>query len=102
MLRNHKSLIAGLLMLGSGAYLLFGDPASLPLWFIWTVGPLLWYLGFALSLVGVMLRLFAHTPKRIAEAEVQHQEVFVLPLQKYSRPPAGVLHEIPSMGGFIW
>jgi hypothetical protein len=100
-MRTHKSIAVGLLMLGSGAFLLFGDSASLPLWFVWTVGPLLWYLGLALTLVSVMMRLFGRAPERLAEAEAQSRKMSVLRLRRFSRPPAGVLHEIPSMGAFI-
>lgn len=100
-MRTYKSIAIGVLMIGTGAFLLFGDSASLPLWFLWTVGPLLWYLGLAVTLVGVMMRLFGRAPERPAEAEAQSQKTSVLRLRKFSRPPAGVLHEIPSMGGFI-
>lgn len=99
-MRTYKSVAIGSFMLFSGAYLLFGDSAALPLWFVWTIGPLLWYLGLALTLVSVMMSVVAHAPGKLAHAEA-HQETYVLRLRKYSRTPAGILHEIPSMGGFI-
>ncbi len=100
-MNHHKSLVVGMIMLGSGAFLLFGDSSSLPLWFTWTVGPLLWYLGFALSVADAIKTIFGHAEAKAAEVEVQHLKASVLRFEKYSRPPAGVLHEIPSMGGFI-
>lgn len=100
-MNHHRSLVVGTIMLGSGAYLLFGDSLNLPLWFIWTVGPLLWYLGFALTVADTIKTIFGHARRKAAEVDVQHMQASVLRFEKYNRPPAGVLHEIPSMGGFI-
>ncbi len=98
-MRTHKLLAIGLLMLGSGAFLLFGDSATFPLWFTWIIGPLLWYLGLVITPIAVMMTLFVTTPGRAPE--LYSERMTVLRLRRFSHSPAGILHEIPSMGGFI-
>jgi hypothetical protein len=53
MKRSTLSVICGAVMLIAGGVLLFGPYEMFPLWAIWLLGPLLWYLGFAISVVGL-------------------------------------------------
>jgi hypothetical protein len=101
MIRGSDKLgVVGVLMLALGAYFFFGSQfgsqASVPLWVAWIVGPLLWYLGFAVMTVWVFCRAFM--------PETRNEEAKVMVMKVASKPsgPAGVTHEIPAMGGFIF
>jgi hypothetical protein len=106
-MRRYSILIAGLLMVGAGAYLIFSNPQTLPLWFIWLAGPFLWYVGIAVSISGLAVTLFspmtAHEEQASAKKRQQQIEVPVLHLRKFATgaSPAGLVREIPAMGGFI-
>ncbi len=88
-------LAAGLTMLVIGGVLVFSPFEAAPMWAIFLVGPLLWYLGFGVIFAGIAAHFFM--PKSEPETTV------VLKLDKVTKreSPEGVLHEIPSMGGFI-
>lgn len=106
-MRRYSMLIAGLLMVGAGAYLIFSNPQAFPLWFIWLAGPFLWYVGIAVSIVGLAVTLFSPLPSQeeqaLAKKQKQKIEVSVLHLHQFATgaSPAGLVREIPSMGGFI-
>ena len=103
-MHRYNLLIAGLLMVGAGAYLIFANPQTLPLWFVWLAGPFLWYAGIALSISGVAMALFMPRVPQQADAKKQKRAVIpILHLQKLAlgRAPAGLTREIPAMGGFI-
>jgi hypothetical protein len=106
-MRRYELLIAGMLMVGAGAYLLFSTPPALPLWFVWLAGPFLWYMGIAVCIAGIGVALFfnpAKQEKRSAAVEREEEKVAMLrsqPIAVRQPPPAGVLREIPAMGGFI-
>ena len=105
-MRRFNMLIAGLLMVGAGAYLIFSNPQALPLWFVWLAGPFLWYVGIAVSIIGLAVTLFSPRPSHEEQAVLQKRqpiEVSVLHLRKFATgaSPAGLVREIPSMGGFI-
>ena len=95
-----KLAIVGVLMLGLGAYFFFGSQfgsqETVPLWLAWIVGPLLWYLGFAVMTVWVFYRAFMPREEKIEEAKVM-----IMTTTRSDSGPAGVIHEIPAMGGFI-
>jgi len=90
------SVICGAVMLIAGGVLLFGPYEMFPLWAIWLVGPLLWYLGFAISVVGLAVHFFV-VPGR----EEEKQVVLVLQHVAPRNAPRGVAREIPAMGAFI-
>lgn len=104
---RYRMLVAGLLMVGAGAYLIFSNPQALPLWFIWLAGPFLWYVGIAVSIIGLAVALFSplpnHDEQAVAKKQKQPIEVSVLHLHKFATgvSPVGLVREIPSMGGFI-
>jgi hypothetical protein len=105
-MRRYEVLAGGLLMVGAGAFLIFGTPQSLPLWFIWLAGPFLWYVGIATSIVGILIPLF---PPRAGQRRRAHREtkepeqIAVLHMHKFCTQdsPAGLIHEIPAMGSFL-
>ena len=104
---RYNVLIVGLIMVGSGGYLIFTNPQNLPLWFIWLTGPFLWYVGIALSISGLAMALFmprvSQQQQAQAKKQIQRAAIPVLHLQKLpvGRAPAGLTREIPAMGGFI-
>jgi len=96
MKRSTLALICGAVMLIAGGVLVFGSYEVFPLWAIWLVGPLLWYLGFAISMVGLAVRFFV-VPSHVEEKQV----VLVLQHVGARNAPRGLAREIPAMGGFI-
>ena len=95
--------MAGTVMLLAGAITFMGQGSFVPLWVAWTVGPFLWYLGFAMAIVWGFCRFFA-VPVEAEETETT-PIIVMEPLSMqthFGRGPVGVTHEIPSMGGFIW
>lgn len=103
---RYKLLVAGSLMLGTGAFLVFSNPQFLPLWFVWLAGPFLWYVGIAVTIVGIAVGLFlplSATEKRAFAAKQAREPIRVLPMRKlvHQTAPAGLIREIPAMGGFL-
>lgn len=96
MKQSTLAIICGAVMLIVGGVLVFGPYESFPLWAMWLVGPLLWYLGFAISIVGLAIRFFV-VPSR----EEESQTVLVLQHVAPRNAPRGIVREIPAMGGFI-
>ncbi|HYL12637.1 MAG TPA: hypothetical protein VEV41_06360 [Terriglobales bacterium] len=100
-MRRYAMFVAGMLMVGAGAYLIFANPRLFPLWFVWLAGPFLWYVGIAVTIGGLATALFL-SPTREARGAEEQEEVPVLRFRTLAkRQPAGVLREIPAMGGFI-
>jgi hypothetical protein len=104
-MKSTKVLFVGAAMWSWGGYLMFHGLDVLPLWVVWTVGPLCWYLGAAVALVGAVVTL-GHFLKSVEERAVdkERREVAILRFKKLMPShvaPAGVTHEIPSMGGFV-
>ena len=96
----------GFVMLIGGATLVFGSGDGIPLWVSWLVGPMLWYSGFAVSIVGLAMRLMqavhAHEAKAHAPAVVfVPQKSEPVATRRPGLAAAGVQREIPPMGGFI-
>lgn len=100
-MRRYRMFVAGMLMVGAGAYLIFVNPHVFPLWFVWLAGPFLWYVGIAVTIGGLAAALFLFSTREAPTAEEQ-EEVPILRFRTLAkRQPAGVLREIPAMGGFI-
>lgn len=108
-MRPSRIILLGLAMLAFGGTLLFGN-VGLPLWLVWTAGPMCWYLGFGVTGAGVLARAIKEFTA--PEPEAQPVVVAVVPpkrketvtvhrLVRVNGGPVGVLHEIPAMGGFI-
>ena len=49
---------AGLVMLLCGAWFIFAGQYPPPLWIRWLVGPTLWYVGGATTVIWVLWRIF--------------------------------------------
>ncbi len=95
--------LSGLMMFAAGGFIVYSSPSFLPLWAIWIVGPLLWYLGGAVTVAGIAAHFFIAEPNRKKSAETSEEITPILHLERIGRrnAPQGVEHEIPSMGGFI-
>jgi len=91
--------LCGLAMLAAGGFMVFSPFDVLPLWVIWLIGPLLWFLGAAVTVAGIAAHFFIAEPKRAEDEETTP----VLHLEHVGRrnAPAGIVREIPAMGGFI-
>jgi type III secretory pathway component EscS len=106
-MRRYKLLVGGLLMVGAGAFLIFTNPQALPLWFVWLAGPFLWYVGIAVSIVGIAVGMFlpltSKEKQTLEEKQKVREEIPVLRMQRFATqtPPAGLIREIPAMGGFL-
>lgn len=96
----------GFVMLIGGATLLFGSGDGIPLWVAWMVGPMLWYGGFAVSITGLVMRVMqavrAYENKQSAPAVVLVPKKLEPAVTRTGLASAGVQHEIPPMGGFIF
>ena len=68
--------MTGVLMLLAGAVTFMGQQSFVPLWIAWTVGPLLWYLGFAVTVVWGLYRAFSLAAN--AEHESETMKVIVV------------------------
>ena len=102
MLRKADGLgIAGLVMLAAGGYLIFSDQVTLPLWIAWLVGPLLWYAGFAVSVVWFFYRLFGVAAPQQEEEAAAPQLVYVNAAASGRTAAPALLREVPAMGAFI-
>ncbi len=61
--------LLGVVMTALGAAFFMTSQTALPLWAKWLVGPLCWYLGFALMLVWALMRCFRSQLRVTNEAE---------------------------------
>lgn len=106
-MRRYKLLLVGLVMVASGAFLIFANPQALPMWFTWLAGPLLWYLGIAISISGIAYAFFLPLSPReeqeVSRKRQQEADQAVLKMSKFDRGPTSAIltREVPSMGGFI-
>ena len=95
-------------MLLGGLVTFISEDNYLPLWAAWIIGPLFWYLGFAVALVWGYRRFFdAPQEQEVARRAELPETTTVVVVNRapaatnFGKGPVGVLHEIPSMGGFI-
>ena len=65
----------GLFLLFAGAGTFLGKYSALPLWVVWLVGPLLWYLGFAVLISWLLWRLFVPAPQAACQEETETRPV---------------------------
>lgn len=103
-----RLLLVSTMVLAWGGFLVFHGLDALPLWLVWTMGPLCWYLGCAAMLVtGSMTAYDYLTARSAAKAEAKASEstrIVVMEFRKLipsCRPPIGVTREIPPMGGCV-
>ena len=94
--------LTGVAMLLGGATTFLSNDSFLPLWITWIVGPLFWYLGFAVMLVWGYQHFFGPAASQETEPQITIRFVRQQPqAANVGRGPMGVIHEIPSMGVFI-
>jgi cytochrome c6 len=97
--------IAGALMLLAGAGTFLGSYGFLPLWVAWLFGPLLWYLGFALEISWIGLRVFGPQPEPTAEKEKQHRTIRVFRSNflehDYEVPTERTMRKLPVFSAFL-
>ena len=90
---------------GWGGFLLFHGLDTLPLWLVWTMGPLCWYLGCAAMLVAGSMTVYDGFAGRCNKTELQPNVIRTVVLRFETTPeddaPVGVTREIPPMGGFL-
>jgi hypothetical protein len=67
----------GLFLLFAGAGTFLSKYTFLPMWVVWLVGPLLWYLGFAVLISWMLWRLFVPAPGAAHQEEAEAQPVRV-------------------------
>jgi hypothetical protein len=72
--------ILGLAMLVAGAVTFLSGSASVPMWVAWLVGPLLWYMGFAVVIAWLAYRL-------LAPAQSAAEEPAERPVRAIAREP---------------
>ncbi len=100
-MKSTKVLLTGTGMWSCGGFLMFHGTDLLPLWVVWTVGPLCWYLGAAVTLVGGVVT-FGHFLKAVKERAVdrerREQTMLRFQLRSNQVAHASVTHEMPSTG----
>jgi cytochrome c6 len=67
----------GLFLLFAGAGTFLGKFSALPLWVVWLVGPLLWYVGFAVLISWMLWRMFVPAPQAVRQEESEVESVRV-------------------------
>jgi mono/diheme cytochrome c family protein len=96
--------ITGLLLLVAGAGTFVGAYSVLPLWIVWLVGPLCWYLGFAVVISWMLCRFFA-MPAAKPEAEEQPQKVLSIRSNflehDYEAPMEPRMRKVPVFGALM-
>jgi len=75
MRRVDTLAFVGLFLLFAGAGTFLGKYNALPLWVVWLVGPLLWYLGFAVLISWMLWRLFVPAPQALTEEQEETRTV---------------------------
>jgi cytochrome c6 len=97
--------ITGLLMLLAGAGTFVGAYSVLPLWIVWLLGPLCWYLGFAMVISWLLCRLLNLAPAARPEPEEQPQKVLALRSNflehDYEAPMEPRMRKVPVFGALL-
>jgi thiol:disulfide interchange protein len=103
-MKPERILLIAVVIWAWGGFLMFHGLAALPLWIVWTMGPLCWYLGSAVMLVAGCVTVVQRSAKKrketVQESSVQ---VSVLQFQKLmpgNATPAGMVRELPPIGDF--
>ena len=102
--------ITGVALLLGGLAMFLSEGKWLPLWITWTIGPLCWYLGFAVMLVWGYQQFFGQAARENvpesdpAPAEPARRQLVLRPAvdREFGAAPAGLTHEVPAMGAFIY
>ncbi|MGA2989890.1 MAG: hypothetical protein ABSD88_05390 [Candidatus Korobacteraceae bacterium] len=104
-MKPKSMLLISTVIWGVGGFLIFHGLDALPLWVVWTVGPLCWYLGCAFMLVAAFAAVHQHLAARSRKTELAPDAVRTVVLRFEATPedeaPAAGAREIPPMGGFV-
>jgi len=93
----------GLFLLFAGAGTFLSKYDFLPLWVVWLVGPLMWYLGFAVLISWLLWRLFVPSPGAVQEdADAQLVNVSNFLEHDYEQPLEPTkMRKVPVYGMFL-
>lgn len=94
----------GLFLLFAGAGTFLSKYDFLPLWVVWLVGPLLWYLGFAVLISWLLWRLFVpaaeNAPQENEDVQPVHASNFLEHGYHQSLEP-NKMRKVPVYGTFL-
>lgn len=85
----------GVLFLIAGAGTFLNSYSTMPLWVVWLVGPLLWYLGFAVLISWLLWRLFVPAPEAEKEEEAQQVRASNFVEHDYEVPVEPKMRKVP-------
>lgn len=105
-MKARTVLLIGTAACVCGGFLLFPRQNILPLWLVWTLGPLCWYLGSAAMLVGGTIWTYQFLTARLARRTntSESEKIQVIEFKRlmpFNLAPMGVTREIPPMGGCV-
>lgn len=105
-MKARSLLLIGAAVCTCGGLLIFPRHAVLPLWIVWVLGPLCWYLGASAMFIGAAGSVYSYLKSRRAEtpAEPESETITViefLRLAPLGQAPRGITREIPPMGGIV-
>ena len=85
----------GVLFLIAGAGTFLNSYSTMPLWVVWLVGPLFWYLGFAVLISWLLWRLFVPAPETQKEEEAQKVRASNFVEHDYEVPVEPKMQKVP-------
>lgn len=85
----------GLLFLIAGAGTFLNSYSNMPLWVVWLVGPLLWYLGFAVLISWLLWRLFVPAPEAQKQEDAQPARASNFLEHDYEIPTESKMRKVP-------
>jgi cytochrome c6 len=85
----------GVMFLIAGAGTFLNSYSTMPLWVVWLVGPLLWYLGFAVLISWLLWRLFVPAPEAQKEEEAQKVRASNFVEHDYEVPVEPKMRKVP-------
>jgi cytochrome c553 len=85
----------GVMLLIAGAGTFLNSYSTMPLWVVWLVGPLLWYLGFAVLISWMLWRLFVPAPEAQKEEVAQRVRASNFLEHDYEVPLETKMRKIP-------
>jgi hypothetical protein len=101
-MKPKSMLLISTVICACGGLLLFHGLDVLPLWLVWTLGPLCWYLGGAAMLVTGTITTYQYLAKSVAAPETERVELMEFKkLIPRNIAPVGITREIPPMGGCV-
>ena len=105
-MKSRSLLLIGTAICTCGGLLIFPRHSVLPLWIVWILGPLCWYLGASAMFIGATGSVYAYLKSRRVPvpAEPESETITVIEFLRFApftHAPRGVTREIPPMGGIV-